>query len=319
MQGGGQGLQPQSLQAAAQAAGLPGLPASPPPNAGPTYPQPGGGSITPFTPNQSIGQILQGMQGQYGAPPNAGPTITPFNASAQDMQNALQSQAQQLQAPPPQASSFFGIPFPQSQPAAPPSAPPAMPVRPGPVAPPAATTPAAPPAAAADPATIANSMRRRPGGMATGGAVEEEGGKKKKRQFGAKEEAAEDIPAFEKKAKGGAIKHRRPPKLKAPVPMTPGGDEVDIPPPAAAAAAGPPPPGPPPPGLKKGGKLKKKKAKTIRKAKGGKCEKMAAGGAMKVRRGFPNVNAAPKKKFAEGGKVRGCGAATKGTKFSGIY
>jgi len=46
--------------------------------------------------------------------------------------------------------------------------------------------------------------------------------------------------------------------------------------------------------------------------------KFAAGGVAKVRKGFPNTNKAPKK-YAAGGKIRGCGAATKGTKFSGIY
>jgi hypothetical protein len=59
--------------------------------------------------------------------------------------------------------------------------------------------------------------------------------------------------------------------------------------------------------------------KGLRKNKGGKCEKMAAGGAMKVRRGFPNVNPAPKGKYAQGGKIRGVGAATKGTRFQGIF
>jgi hypothetical protein len=94
--------------------------------------------------------------------------------------------------------------------------------------------------------------------------------------------------------------------------------------------------------------------------KGGECKKMAAGGAAKDRRGFPNVIKPPAPKiaaakggkraaepgsprtggdpgkagarkgiarkgarfigtFAEGGKVRGCGAAEKGCKFSGIY
>jgi hypothetical protein len=74
----------------------------------------------------------------------------------------------------------------------------------------------------------------------------------------------------------------------------------------------------------KGGKLGKRArlAETLgklHKNKGGKCDKMAAGGAMKVRRGFPNVKAAPARKFAAGGKIRGCGAATKGTRFQGIF
>ena len=172
-------------------------------------------------------------------------------------------------------------------------------------------------------------------GKAKGGAVDDGDAKEKKsrRKFGAKEEAAEDIPeAPAKKAKGGAIKHRKPKAKAAPIPMTPGDQDsipASLPPGLAAAAgpaAGPPPPAGPPPGLKKGGKLKKKaKAahahkKPVRKAKGGECDKMAAGGAMKVRRGFPNVNAAPKKKgYAQGGKVRGAGAATKGTRFQGIF
>lgn len=82
---------------------------------------------------------------------------------------------------------------------------------------------------------------------------------------------------------------------------------------------------------KKGGKVgeRARAAKTLGKfAKGGKssCDKMAAGGAAKVRRGFPNVNKAPGKmaaggpvRLAAGGKVRGCGAATKGCNFSGVY
>jgi hypothetical protein len=50
---------------------------------------------------------------------------------------------------------------------------------------------------------------------------------------------------------------------------------------------------------------------------GGKA-KFAAGGAAKARKGFPNVNQAPQR-LAAGGKVRGSGAATKGTRFSGIF
>jgi hypothetical protein len=45
---------------------------------------------------------------------------------------------------------------------------------------------------------------------------------------------------------------------------------------------------------------------------------MAAGGAAKQRKGFPDTNPIPKR-LAKGGKVRGCGAATKGCTFSGIY
>ena len=47
-------------------------------------------------------------------------------------------------------------------------------------------------------------------------------------------------------------------------------------------------------------------------------KKFAAGGAAKVRHGFPNVNKAPQR-LAKGGKVRGSGAATKGFRFSGVY
>lgn len=60
--------------------------------------------------------------------------------------------------------------------------------------------------------------------------------------------------------------------------------------------------------------------KGFKKAKGGECDKMAAGGAAKVRRGFPNTNKAPKaQKLAKGGSVRGSGVAQRGTSFSGIY
>lgn len=60
------------------------------------------------------------------------------------------------------------------------------------------------------------------------------------------------------------------------------------------------------------------KLKGFKKAKGGKCDKMAAGGAAKQRKGFPNTTPPPRR-FAEGGRVRGCGIATKGCNFSGIY
>jgi hypothetical protein len=53
-------------------------------------------------------------------------------------------------------------------------------------------------------------------------------------------------------------------------------------------------------------------------AKGGECDKMAAGGAAKQRKKFPNTNPPPKK-FAKGGGVRGTGIAQRGTGFSGIY
>jgi len=68
-------------------------------------------------------------------------------------------------------------------------------------------------------------------------------------------------------------------------------------------------------------------AKTLRsfhKAKGGKCpEKMAAGGAAKQRRGFPKTipppSPAPRRRFAEGGRVRGCGIAERGCRFTGVF
>lgn len=132
-----------------------------------------------------------------------------------------------------------------------------------------------------------------PTGMARGGRV----------KGGFKAGPAENVP--EPKKKVAAVKRRAPP----PPPVE---EAPDVPPPAAAAPMGAPP------GLKKGGKLKRAAKKPIRKNKGGACEKMAAGGAMKVRRGFPNVKAAPKK-YAAGGKIRGCGAATKGTRFQGIF
>ena len=72
-----------------------------------------------------------------------------------------------------------------------------------------------------------------------------------------------------------------------------------------------------------GGKLgqRARLAETLRgmkKNKGGACDKMAAGGAAKQRRGYPSTTPPPKK-FAEGGKIRGCGVASKGCTFSGIY
>jgi hypothetical protein len=77
----------------------------------------------------------------------------------------------------------------------------------------------------------------------------------------------------------------------------------------------------------KGGKLgqRARLAQTLKglgKSKGGKCDdkdmKMAAGGAAKQRKGYPNTQAPPKR-LAAGGTVRGCGIATKGCKFEGIY
>jgi hypothetical protein len=137
-------------------------------------------------------------------------------------------------------------------------------------------------------------------------------------------------PGKEKLAKGGVLR-RKPKAVKRkapPVPMPPP-DEDD----AALPAAGPGPGGPPiaaqgpvmPPGLggmKKGGKIKKAKGGAFK--KGGECvadkdkDKMAAGGAAKQRKGFPNTMGAPKR-MASGGSVRGAGAAQRGTNFSGIY
>lgn len=185
-------------------------------------------------------------------------------------------------------------------------------------------------------------------GMARGGRV----------KGGFKAGPAENVPEPPKK-KAAAVKHRKPPAAPppAPPPMDGPPDTPDVPPSAGMAPPmGAPPPGMKKGGkfiqkmnLKKGalhkqlgipedktipkktlakaadkgGKLGKRArvAETLgklRKAKGGKCDKMAAGGAMKVRRGFPNVTPAPKK-YAEGGKIRGCGAATKGCRFQGIF
>ena len=121
--------------------------------------------------------------------------------------------------------------------------------------------------------------------------------------------------------KGGAVKGKtvltRRPKLpkisiavvnkKNPVPTPAPYDDVE-------------PPAPPSPLAKAaGGKIAA--AAPIQKSEGGKCEekKMAAGGVAKLRKGFPNTNAKPAKKFAQGGRVRGCGAATKGCTFAGIF
>ena len=141
---------------------------------------------------------------------------------------------------------------------------------------------------------------------------------RRQRQWSDAGKSVEELPP-EKKAKGGAIKRRRPTSKKKlsqgeklPVPMVTD-DDMGLPPPTppAAAAAAPPPAGPPPPMMKKGGEVEAKK-------EGGSCDKMAAGGAAKVRHGFPKTEAKPKR-MAKGGEVRGCGAATKGKNFSGVY
>ena len=164
-------------------------------------------------------------------------------------------------------------------------------------------------------------MRGAVPGMAQGGVVEDTEGDsprakgRREREWGDVGKPAEDLPpVVEKKAKGGAVKRRAPfgkgdvkskaPK-KPPVPMVTD-EDMGAPPPATLAAplAAPAPAAPPPPAM----------------SKGGKCEdKMAAGGVAKVRRGFPNTNKKPAKRMAKGGSVRGCGAATKGKGFSGIY
>lgn len=69
----------------------------------------------------------------------------------------------------------------------------------------------------------------------------------------------------------------------------------------------------------KGGECVEDKDKD-RMRKGGECDRMAAGGAAKERKGFPNTIAPPKRlKLARGGSVRGAGVAERGTHFSGIY
>ena len=104
-------------------------------------------------------------------------------------------------------------------------------------------------------------------------------------------------------AKGGKVKagivHRKPKEKKA-EPSTDIAYQGDAAPPAPPV---PPPAAGPIPAMKKGGS----------------CDKMAMGGIAKARKGFPNTEKLSKKKMAKGGKVRGCGIASKGTSFSGIY
>jgi hypothetical protein len=57
--------------------------------------------------------------------------------------------------------------------------------------------------------------------------------------------------------------------------------------------------------------------KGFKKAEGGPI-KLAIGGVGKIRKGFPGMQKAPRR-MARGGTVRGSGAATRGTRFSGIY
>jgi hypothetical protein len=143
-----------------------------------------------------------------------------------------------------------------------------------------------------------------PGMMAAGGAVEH--GKNCKCA-----DCAKRIGGAIRKAKGGdwiagAIKHPGALHKQLGVPQ---GEKIPAKKLAKAAQAG--------------GKLgeRARLAQTLKgfkKAKGGDCDKMAAGGAAKVRRGFPDTNPAPKK-LAAGGQVRGAGAAQRGVRFSGIY
>jgi hypothetical protein len=68
----------------------------------------------------------------------------------------------------------------------------------------------------------------------------------------------------------------------------------------------------------KGGECPPEGKKMARGGKAKDAECMAAGGAAKQRKGYPNTTPPPKG-MASGGKVRGCGIATKGCNFSGIY
>ena len=184
-------------------------------------------------------------------------------------------------------------------------------------------------------------------GFAEGGEVNGETLTKKRRpdrQWGDTEKSADNLPpAPVKKAKGGAMtrkpKKAKAPKIsiaaKSPVPTPPPDYDDSAPPPAPGPAPmGIPPAGPPPmakggkvKAMRKGGECDEKMAKggSAKLAKGGKAKlakggplKLAAGGVGKVRKGFPNTKSKPKA-FASGGKVRGCGVATKGCRFSGIY
>lgn len=166
-----------------------------------------------------------------------------------------------------------------------------------------------------------NSTKAAPGNLATrpGKAKMAEGG------------AVEGAPKKKKKS----VLHRKPHKKAAaegppPVPIydtEDAGDGGQPPTPSFTGGPGPqgptptPAPGPPapPPAMRKGGACEDKDKDGM--AKGGECDKMAAGGVAKVRKGFPDTIKGSKKKmkFASGGRVRGTGAAQRGTKFSGIF
>jgi hypothetical protein len=301
--------------------------AGPPPGGpGPQFGPPPGGP-PPGGPPPGMNPFMAAQMG--GAPPPPGPGGAP---SAQALQ-------QQMLAP----GGMFGGPPPGGPP---PGGPPPGGAQFGAMAPGGPNPQAAQQMAqqqALQAALAQQAQLGRPPGMATGGAVDVEGDSprvkgKRDRQWGDAGKPAEDLPP-EKKAKGGKVKHKAPfgkgapPKKKVPpVPMVTD-EDMDAPPPPTLAAAGPagppagPPPGPPPaappPGMNKGGKCDDKMAKgggVEQKGKTkGKVVKMADGGVAKVRRGFPNTLKKPAKRMAKGGSVRGCGVASKGKKFSGIY
>jgi len=316
-------------------------PAAPPPGAGGPpamgpVPPPGG----PANPLAAQLAVRAGMGGPPGPPPMAAaggpPPLAAAGGPPPAMPPALTPGMMPPGPPPGPPLPGAGVP-----PLPPPggglpagAVPPVPPMAPG-------MAPGAPPMTAAPTPDLAQMARFRamqglPPAFAKGGAVaieDEEGDSpkaksKRQREWGDTGKAAEDLPPEpEKKAKGGAIKRRRPVAEKGqpdkgdkvdkskklpPVPMVTDDDMGAAPvPPVAAAAAPGPPAGPPPPMMKEGGKVAEVEH-------GGTCDKMAAGGVAKVRKGFPKTNAKPKK-MATGGAVRGCGAATKGKGFSGIY
>jgi hypothetical protein len=160
-----------------------------------------------------------------------------------------------------------------------------------------------------------------PMGFAEGGSVS---------TFDSTKAAPGNLPTHSGKAKlaKGGVLRRKPKAVKAKLaaaPQPPPDDDAEAPVGLPAAAPGPPLPGgmPGPPGMKKGGKFAKG-GKCVSDTdkdgmkKGGECDKMAAGGAAKQRRKFPNT-ISPPKKMASGGHVRGAGIAQRGTNFSGIY
>lgn len=109
-------------------------------------------------------------------------------------------------------------------------------------------------------------------------------------KLGQRARLAQTLKGF-KKAAGGAFEA---------VPIKRGGERPDT------AASGP---------VRRGGERPEAAASAGAIKRGG--AKFAAGGAAKQRKGFPNTIKPPK--FANGGKIRGVGAAERGTRFSGIY